>query len=72
MKKTHVPDFPITGRQYHNHQVALHFCAIHSAGQSDKSSVGTSIGRSAGSRNVVRFFPITPEKCELDLGNHKT
>jgi hypothetical protein len=22
--------------------------------------------------NVVCFFPVTLEKCELDLGNHKT
>jgi hypothetical protein len=88
MNKTHVPDFPIIGRQYHNHQVSLHFCAIHSAGQSDGSSVKMSTRRSAGSsvgmstgrsarsssrnRNVVRFFAVTPEKCELDLGNHKT
>jgi hypothetical protein len=25
-----------------------------------------------GSRNVVRFGLVTPEKCELALGNHKT
>jgi hypothetical protein len=76
MNKTHVPNFPITGYQYHNRQVALRFCAIHNAGQSVGSSVGMSTGRSdrssAGSRNVVRFFPIAPEKRELDLGNHKT
>jgi hypothetical protein len=76
MNKTHVPDFPITGRQYHNRQVALRFCAIRSAGQSvgssARTSTGRSVGSSAGSRNVVRFFPVTPEKCELDLGNHKT
>jgi hypothetical protein len=76
MNKTHVPDFPITGRQYHNRQVTLHFCAIRSAGQSVGSGTRTSAGRSAGlsvgSRNVVHFFPVTPEKCELALGNHKT
>jgi hypothetical protein len=76
MNKTHMPDFPITGHQYHNHQVALHFCAIHSVGQSVRSSVEMSTGRSVrssvGSRNMVCVCPVTPEKCELDLGNHKT
>jgi hypothetical protein len=76
MNKTHVPDFPITGRQYLNRQVTLRFCAIHSVGQSVGSSAGTSTGRSVGSsvgsRNVVCFCPVTPKKCELDLGNHKT
>jgi hypothetical protein len=68
MNKTHVPDLPITDRQCHNRQVAFHFCAIRSVG----SSVGTRAGMSAGTRNVVRFFPVTPEKRELALGNHKT
>jgi hypothetical protein len=76
MNKTHVPDSPITGRQYHNRQVALRFCAIRSAGQSVGSGTGTSAGRSVGlsvgSRNVVHFCPVTPEKRELALGNHKT
>ena len=76
MNKTHVPDSPITGRQNDNHQVALHFCAICSVGQSVRSSVRMSTRRSAGSsvgsRNLVRFFPVTPEKRELALGNHKT
>jgi hypothetical protein len=75
MNKTHVPDFPITSHQYHNYQVALHFCAIRNVGQSVGSSVGMSTGRSVGSsvrsKNMVGFFPVTPEKCELDLGNHK-
>jgi hypothetical protein len=76
MNKTHVPDFPITGRQYHNRQVTLRFCAGRGVGRSVGSSAGTSTGRSVGSsartRNVVRFFPVTPEKRELALGNHKT
>jgi hypothetical protein len=76
MNKTHVSDFPITGRQCHNRQVTLRFCAGRGVGQSVGLSVGTSARRSAGSsdrtRNVVRFFPITPEKCELSLGNHRT
>jgi hypothetical protein len=66
MKKTHVPDFPITGHQYLNLQVALLFCAIHSAGQSARSSVGMSTGRSVrssvGSRNVVHFLPCNTRK----------
>jgi hypothetical protein len=59
MNKTHVPDFPITGRQCHNRQVTLRFCAGRGAGRSVGSSAGTSAGRSVGSsvrtRNVVRF-----------------
>jgi hypothetical protein len=59
MKKTHVPDFPITGRQYLNHQVTLHFCAIRSAGMSVRSgtrmSAGMSARSSARTRNVVCF-----------------
>jgi hypothetical protein len=76
MNKTHMPNFPITSRQYHNCQVTLCFCAGRGAGWSVGSSAGTSTGRSDGSsvgtRNVVRFFPVTPEKRELALGNHKT
>jgi hypothetical protein len=34
MRKIHVPDSPTTGRQLHNNQIAHHFCARHSAGQS--------------------------------------
>jgi hypothetical protein len=34
--------------------------------------LGMSAGSSVGTRNVVRFFPVTPEKRELALGNHKT
>jgi hypothetical protein len=68
--------FPSLDCQYLNRQVNLHFCAIRSAGQSVGSSARTSAGMSGGSsaetRNVVRFFPVTPEKRELALGNHKT
>jgi hypothetical protein len=76
MNKTHVTDFPITGHQYHNRQVTLHFCAGRGVGRSVGSSAGTStrmsVGSSARTRNVVRFCPVTPEKHELSLGNHKT
>jgi hypothetical protein len=76
MNKTHVSDFPITGHQCHNCQVTLRFCVGRGVGRSDRLSVGTSVGRSVRSsdrtRNVVHFFPVTPEKCELALGNHKT
>jgi hypothetical protein len=76
MNKTHVLDFPITGRQYHNCQFTLRFCVGRgvgwSVGSSARMSTGRSVGSSAGTRNVVHFFPITPEKCELVLGNHKT
>jgi hypothetical protein len=34
MNKTHVPDSPITGCQYQNHQVALRFCARRGVGRS--------------------------------------
>jgi hypothetical protein len=75
MNKTHVPDFPITGRQYHNFQVTLHFCVGRGDGRSARLSARTSARMSARScartRNVVCFFPVTPEKCELVLGNHK-
>jgi hypothetical protein len=60
MNKTHVPYFPITGRQYLNYQVTLRFCAIRSAGQSVRSSARMSAGSSARTRNVVHFFPVTP------------
>jgi hypothetical protein len=76
MNKTHVSDSPPTGRQYHNRQIALRFCAGRGVGRSVRSSVQNecrmSVGSSAGTRNVVRFFPVTPEKRELALGNHKT
>jgi hypothetical protein len=76
MNKTHVSDSPPTGRQYHNCQITLRFCAGRGVGWSVGSSVGTSAGMSVGSsartRNVVRFCPVTPEKRELALGNHKT
>jgi hypothetical protein len=76
MNKTHVLDLPITDCQCHNHQVSFHFCAIRRAGQSVGSSAGSSVrmsvGSSAGTRNVVRFCPVTLEKHELALGNHKT
>ena len=76
MNKTHVPDSPITSRQYHNRQVALHFCARHGIGHSVRSGTRSSAGRSVvlsvESRNVMRCFSVTPEKCELDLGNHET
>jgi hypothetical protein len=76
MNKTHVSYSPPTGRQDHNHQIALHFCARRGAGQSvgsgTETSAGRSVGSSVGTRNIVRFFPVTPEKRELALGNHKT
>jgi hypothetical protein len=76
MNKTHVSDFPPIGHQYHNRQIAIHFCAGRDVGQSVGSSAETSAkmsaGSSAGTRNIVRFFPVTPEKHELALGNHKT
>jgi hypothetical protein len=57
--KTHVPDLSTTGRQYHNRQLALRFCAILGAGTSVGSSTGTSVGTSVrssvGPRNMVRF-----------------
>jgi len=71
-----VPNLSITGRQCHNRQVAFHFCAIRSARQNVISSAGMSARMSARSsaenRNVVHFFPVTPEKHELALVNHKT
>jgi hypothetical protein len=59
MKKTHVPDLSITGRQCHNRQLALRFCAIPGAGTSVGSSTGTSVGTSVrssdGTGNMVCF-----------------
>jgi hypothetical protein len=59
MKKTHVPDLSITGRQCHNRQLTLHFCAILSVGMSvgsgTRTSAGTSAGSSAETGNMVRF-----------------
>ena len=49
MKKTHVPDFPIIGRQYHNRQVTLRFCVGRGVGQSAGSSAETSAGMSVES-----------------------
>jgi hypothetical protein len=76
MNKTHVFDFPPTGRQYHNCQIALRFCVGRGAGRSARSSAKTSAGMSVGSsvktKNVVHCFPVTLEKCEFALGNHKT
>jgi hypothetical protein len=71
MNKTHVPDSPNTGRQCHNCQLVFHFYAIRSARQSVGSSVGTSVGSSAGSsartRNIVRFFLVTPKNVSYLL-----
>jgi hypothetical protein len=53
--KTHVLNLSTTGRQYHNHQLALHFCAIEGVETSVESSIGTSVGSSARPRNMVRF-----------------
>jgi hypothetical protein len=57
--KTNVLDFSTTGHHYHNHQLALHFCAILGAGTSAGSSTGTSAGSSARMsakpRNMMRF-----------------
>ena len=76
MKKTHVPDLSITGRQCHNRQLALRFCVGRgvgwSVGSSARMSTGRSVGSSARSRNVVHFSPVTPEKHELALGSIKT
>jgi hypothetical protein len=59
MKKTHVPYLSIIGRQCHNRQLALHFCAILGVGTSVGSGTGTSAGTSARSSaetgNMVRF-----------------
>jgi hypothetical protein len=53
--KTHVPNFSTIGRQYHNRQLALRFCAVLGVGMSAGSSTGTSAGSSAGLRNMVCF-----------------
>jgi hypothetical protein len=59
MKKTHVPDLSIIGRQFHNRQLTLHFCAILGVGMSVRSSTrtsaGTSVGSSVGTGNMVHF-----------------
>jgi hypothetical protein len=39
MNKPHVPDSPMIVCQYHNRQVALHFCARRSVGPSTGTSV---------------------------------
>jgi hypothetical protein len=67
-----VLNFPITGRQYLHLQVTLHFCAIHSAGQSARLSVGSSAESSARTRNVVHFFPVTPKNVNwlLEIIKH--
>jgi hypothetical protein len=58
--KTHVLYLSTTGRQYHNYQLALRFCAIlgvrMSVGSSTGTSVGSSVGKSVRQRNMVRFF----------------
>jgi hypothetical protein len=72
MKKTHVTDLSITGRQCHNRQLALRFCAILGAGTSARSSTGTSVGSSDENWKHGAFFPVTAEKHELTLGNHRT
>ena len=75
MNKTHVSYSPPTDRQEDNRQIALHFCAGRGVGRSVGSGTEMSAGRSVGSsvetRNVVRFFSVTPEKHELALGNHR-
>ena len=57
--KIHVLDLSTSGRQYHNRQLALRFCAILGVETSARSSMGTSAGSSArtsvGPRNMVRF-----------------
>jgi hypothetical protein len=59
IRKYHVPDFSITGHQYHNHQLALRFCAIlgarTSAESGTRTSVGMSVGSSVGTENMVCF-----------------
>jgi hypothetical protein len=72
MNKTHPPDSPITERQYNNHQVALYFCARRSAKSGTRTSVGRSVGLSAGSKNVVHFHPVTPKNMNQILGSIKT
>jgi hypothetical protein len=71
-KKTHVLDLSTTGLQYHNCQLALHFCAILGAEMSVGSSTGTSARSSVQvTKKHGAFFPIIEEKHELTLGNHK-
>jgi hypothetical protein len=73
MRKTHVPNSPTTGRQYHNRQIAHHFCARRSARQSVGLGIGSNTGRSVGRRNMTHFFPVKQKKKhELDLWEHKT
>jgi hypothetical protein len=70
--KTHVPDLSTTGRQYHNRQLALRFCAILGAGTSVGSSTGTSAGWiKCRTKKHGAFCPVIAEKHELTLGNHK-
>jgi hypothetical protein len=75
MKKTHVLDSPITGRQYHNLQFTHCFCAGRdvgrSAGLGTRLSAGMSTGLSAESRNVMRFFPVTPKNVNQILESIK-
>jgi hypothetical protein len=52
MNKTHVSDFPITGRQYHNRQVTLRFCA----GLSFFFCTGVSSSLSTGFPMPLPFF----------------
>jgi hypothetical protein len=72
INKTHVLDLSITGRQYHNRQLALRFCAILGAGTSVGSGTGTSAGSSVQIKKHGAFFPVIAEKHELTLGSIKT
>jgi hypothetical protein len=77
MRKTHVVDFPITGRRYNNRQLTHGF----SAGWSVRRSVGWSTGcsagwmeyrMSAGWKNTMQFFPVTHRSriSSLESLNH--
>jgi hypothetical protein len=76
MNKTNVPDSPIIGRQYHNRQVTLYFCARRSVGRSvrlgTKTSVGRSVRLSAKRKNAVRFLLVTQKNVNRILGSIKT
>jgi hypothetical protein len=74
INKTHVLDLSITGRQYHNRQLALRFCAILGVGTSVGSGTGTSVIKWIKCRIKKHgvFFPVTTEKHELTLGSIKT
>ena len=57
--KSYVPDLSTTGRQYHNRQLALRFCAILGVEtiveSSTRMSAGSSARSSVGPRIMVRF-----------------